>query len=97
MHRMLMHLHMFLSKLEDKLTTDSVFVRHIVSEDQPTENVSSASIQLSWFESFSTSPIRLSLSKTQVLAWRTRIVSLQGIFTYCSSNSIWLNKKIFNE
>ena len=67
-----------------------MFVRHLASADQSPENASFASIQLSWFGSFSTSPIHLSLSKTQVLAWRTRIVSLQGILAYCSLYStLW--------
>uniref|UniRef100_F6I7D8 Vacuolar protein sorting-associated protein 13 VPS13 adaptor binding domain-containing protein n=1 Tax=Vitis vinifera TaxID=29760 RepID=F6I7D8_VITVI len=60
----------------------SIFLRHLASADQSPENASFASIQLSWFGSFSTSPIHLSLSKTQVLAWRTRIVSLQDSKTY---------------
>jgi hypothetical protein len=47
--------------------------------NQPPESKSLVTIQLSDLGSFATSSLDISILETQVLAWRTSIVSLQGM------------------
>ncbi|KAG4175488.1 hypothetical protein ERO13_A11G188400v2 [Gossypium hirsutum] len=58
----------------------SIFLRLSAFESQPPETEPVVSIQLSVPGLFTTSPVHLSLLGAQVLSWRTRILSLQGIF-----------------
>lgn len=57
-----------------------MFVRVSAFENQPPEAAAALSIQLSLPGSFTTSPIHLSLLGAQTLAWRTRLVSLKGMW-----------------
>lgn len=56
-----------------------MFVRLSAFESQSPETEPVVSIQLSVPGSFTTSPVHLSLLGAQVLSWRTRILSLQGM------------------
>ncbi|XP_050206496.1 uncharacterized protein LOC126656072 [Mercurialis annua] len=60
----------------------SVFLRLPVSASEPPEGASSVAIQLSNLESFTTSELQFCLSKTQTIAWRTRILSLSDSRSY---------------
>ncbi|XP_043709955.1 uncharacterized protein LOC122658879 isoform X2 [Telopea speciosissima] len=60
----------------------SIFLRSVVSRNQLPENKSFVAIQLAMPGLFSTSPIHVSLSNARVLAWRTRILSLQDSRTF---------------
>ncbi|XP_031387722.1 uncharacterized protein LOC116200899 isoform X2 [Punica granatum] len=55
-------------------------LKHSVLADQVSPPA--VSIQLGFLSSVTTAPIHLSLSETQTVAWRTRIVSLDGSKTY---------------
>ncbi|XP_040937716.1 uncharacterized protein [Gossypium hirsutum] len=57
----------------------SIFLRLSAFESQPPETEPVVSIQLSVPGLFTTSPVHLSLLGAQVLSWRTRILSLQGM------------------
>ncbi|XP_010255035.1 PREDICTED: uncharacterized protein LOC104595825 isoform X2 [Nelumbo nucifera] len=60
----------------------SIFLRHIALANQIPENASFVSVQLAVVGDFSTSPIHVSFLNPRVLAWRTRIVSLQDSRTF---------------
>ncbi|OIW09736.1 hypothetical protein TanjilG_23876 [Lupinus angustifolius] len=51
-------------------------------KNQDSEAATSVAMQLSDFGSFATTSIRFSLSQTQTLAWRTRIMSNEGSRTF---------------
>lgn len=53
--------------------------RQPVSTNQPPKSGALVTIQLSDLGSFATSSLDVYILKTQALAWRTRIVSLQGM------------------
>ncbi|PIA55552.1 hypothetical protein AQUCO_00700091v1 [Aquilegia coerulea] len=54
----------------------SIFIRPVALASRP-ENSSFLSVQLAALGDFTTSPIHVSLSNARVLAWRTRVISLQ--------------------
>ncbi|OVA18601.1 Vacuolar protein sorting-associated protein 13 domain [Macleaya cordata] len=54
-----------------------IFLRHATSASRLPEKSSFVSVQLATLGAFSTSPIHVSLLNAQILAWRTRVVSLQ--------------------
>ncbi|CAI0553988.1 unnamed protein product [Linum tenue] len=60
----------------------SIFLRYNTSANQLVEKVSAISIQLSNSASWATSSVHLSLVKSQIVAWRTRIMSPQDSRTY---------------
>ncbi|XP_042508366.1 uncharacterized protein LOC122084300 isoform X2 [Macadamia integrifolia] len=60
----------------------SIFLRSVVSRNQLPENKSFMAIELATPGLFSTDPIHVSLSNARVLAWRTRILSLQDSRTF---------------
>lgn len=60
----------------------STFLRHPNSASQSTEIMPVTSVQLSLLNSLATSPIQLPIQEACVLAWRTRIVSLQDSRTF---------------
>ncbi|XP_038718872.1 uncharacterized protein LOC120011821 isoform X2 [Tripterygium wilfordii] len=60
----------------------SISLRNSVSAKRPEDTTSAVMIKLSDLGSLSTSAIQLSLLEARALAWRTRIMSLQGSGTY---------------
>ncbi|KAK1299722.1 hypothetical protein QJS10_CPB13g00147 [Acorus calamus] len=62
--------------------SSSVFLRHVAVADGLSEDSKMVSLSLAAREHFSTSPINVSLGNAQVLAWRTRVVSLKDSRTF---------------
>ncbi|XP_077214791.1 vacuolar protein sorting-associated protein, putative (DUF1162) isoform X2 [Tasmannia lanceolata] len=66
----------------DREQSSAIFLRSLALRDRPTENAGMVSVQLAALGAFSTSPIHISLFDARVIAWRTRVVSLQDSRTF---------------